>query len=430
MAEPESPAPGAAGTESDPNSVGPTSAHDRPIASVLRSMVDAMTPVEGSEAVPLVAAPGRILAADLKSPIDVPSCDNSAMDGYALRGSELAQGRATELAVVGLALAGCPYAGPCPPGTAVRIMTGAAMPTGLDTVVPQESVEVDDDRVRIPPGQRAGQHRRRAGEDLPAGGLALPAGRRLSAADIGLAASLGAGALEVRRRLRVAFFSTGDELQEIGEPLGIGQIYNSNRYVVRAMLDRLGVEAIDLGVVGDQPEALEATVREAASLAEAIISTGGVSVGEADHTRAVMARLGRVEFWNIAMRPGRPMAFGRIGKAWYFGLPGNPVAVMASFLFLARPALLALAGALQTPPVYARARALRPLRKRVGRTEYQRGFVEAGPDGTMQVDLTGSQGSGVLSSMSRANCMVVLHHDQGPVAAGEWVDCLPFEGLL
>ncbi len=408
----------------------PVPSGDLPVADVLHAILGAIEPVAETETLPLRAAPGRILAADLESPIDVPPCDNSAMDGYALRHADLDLGGATELAVVGAAFAGRPYEGSCPPGATVRIMTGAAMPAGLDTVVPQESVQASDGYIRIPPGQRAGQHRRRAGEDLAAGGRALAAGRRLGAADIGLAASLGIGELRVRRRARIAFFSTGDELQAIGDPLGIGRIYDSNRYTLQAMLDRLDVETIDLGVVPDSPQALEAAVREAADRADAIISTGGVSVGEADHTRAVMARLGRVEFWTIAMRPGRPMAFGRIGRAWYFGLPGNPVAVMVTFCFLARPALLALGGATPAPLVYARARALRPIRKRAGRTEYQRGHAEAGEDGIMQVELTGNQGSGVLSSMSRANCMVVLHHDQGAVAAGEWVDCLPFDGLL
>lgn len=416
---------------------GPAAAHPAPlpadhlpIAGVLRTIVDAMEPVPEIETTPLRAAAGRILATDLVSPIDVPPCDNSAMDGYALRHADLDPERTTELAVVGMALAGRPYAGTCPVGAAVRIMTGAAMPTGLDTVVPQESVVAGDGIVRVPPGQQPGQHRRLAGEDLVAGSRALAAGRRLTAADIGLAASLGIGELPLRRRLRIAFFSTGDELQSIGTTLGIGGIYDSNRYTLHAMLDRLEVDIIDLGVVPDRPAALEAAVREASARADAVISTGGVSVGEADYTRAVMARLGRVDFWTIAMRPGRPMAFGRIGKAWYFGLPGNPVAVMVTYYFLARPALLALGGATPTPPVYARARALRPIRKRVGRTEYQRGFAQAGEDGAMQVALTGDQGSGVLSSMSRANCMVVLHHEQGPVAAGDWVDCLPFEGLL
>lgn len=408
----------------------PASSRDRSVTEVLRAILAAVEPVAETEILPLRTAPGRVLAADLDARIALPPYDNSAMDGYALRGADLDPGGDTRLAVVGVALAGHPYEGTCPAGSAIRIMTGAPMPAGLDTVVPQEAVAASGDSVLVPPGQLAGQHRRRAGEDLAAGACALAAGRRLTTADIGLVASLGVGELRVRRRARIAFFSTGDELQSIGNPLGVGRIYDSNRYTLQAMLDRLGVETIDLGVVPDQPETLEAAVGEAARRADAVISTGGVSVGEADHTRTVMARLGRVEFWSIAMRPGRPMAFGRIGKALYFGLPGNPVAMMVSFCFLARPALLALGGAVPTPPIHARARALHPIDKRVGRTEYQRGHAEAGEDGTMQVALTGSQGSGVLSSMSRANCIVVLHHGQGPVATGEWVDCLPFQGFL
>lgn len=403
---------------------------DLPVACALGRMLDAIRPVEEVETIALRAADGRILANDLVSPLDVPPCDNAAMDGYALRGADLDPDGPTELPVAGRALAGHPHHGACPPRTAIRIMTGAAMPPGLDTVVPQEAVEVDGDRIRVPPGQRTGQHRRLAGEDLGAGGVALPAGRRLGPADIGLAASLGIDGLVVRRRLRVAFLSTGDELQSFGKPLLAGRIYDSNRYVIAALLERLGVEAIDLGVVPDSPEALEATMRDGALRADAIVSSGGVSVGEADHTRAVLARLGQVEFWNLAMRPGRPMAFGRIGTAWYFGLPGNPVAAMIAFLFLARPTLLALGGAAARPLVPLRARASTPIRKRAGRTEYPRGLVSTDPDGTLSVAADPGQGSGVLSSMSRANCIVVLPHERGPVAAGEWVDCLPFDGLF
>lgn len=403
---------------------------DLPVAHALGRILDAIEPVADVETLPLHAACGRILATDVVSPIDVPPCDNAAMDGYALRGADLEPGGHTELVVAGRALAGHPHLGACPPGAAIRIMTGAPMPPGLDTVVPQESVETQGDRIRVPPGQRTGQHRRIAGEDLVAGGLALLAGRRLGPADIGLAASLGLDRILARRRVRVALLSTGDELLPIGSPPEPGRIYDSNRYTLDALLERLGVEAIDLGVVPDRPDALEAAVRHAASRADAIVSTGGVSVGEADHIRAALARLGHVEFWSVAMRPGRPMAFGRVAEAWYFGLPGNPVAAMIAFLFLARPALLALGGAAPSPPVPLRARASAPIRKRAGRTEYPRGFVTPAPDGTLSVAPDPSQGSGVLSSMSRANCIIVLPHDRGPVEAGEWVDCLPFEGLF
>jgi molybdopterin molybdotransferase len=402
---------------------------DLPVAEAIGRMLEAIEPVGDTEALPLHDAHGRVLAADLVSPIDVPPCDNAAMDGYALRAAELDPSGPAELPVVGLALAGHPYAGTCPPGACVRIMTGAPMPAGLDTVVPQELVARNGDRVRVPAGLRPGQNRRRAGEDLAAGGLALPGGRRLGPADIGLAASLGIERLVVRRRPRIAWISTGDELQAIGRPLSPGRIYDSNRYTVGALLDRLGVESIDLGVVADRPDALEVVLRDAAGRADAIVTSGGVSVGEADHTRAVLSRLGHVEFWSIAMRPGRPMAFGRIGPAWYFGLPGNPVAAMIAFSFLARPALLALAGAAPTPPVPLRARATAPIDKRAGRTEYPRGIVGLSSEGTPCVAPDASQGSGVLSSMSRANCVIVLAHERGPVRAGEWVDCVPFEGL-
>ena len=232
------------------------------------------------------------------------------------------------------------------------------------------------------------------------------------------------------RRIRVAFFSSGDELRSIGEPLGKGQVYDSNRYTIHGMLQRLGADVIDMGVIPDQPEALEQAVRLASTNADAIISSGGVSVGEADFTREIMHRLGDVRFWTIAMRPGRPMAFGRIGAAWYFGLPGNPVAVMVTFYFFARLALRALAGATPQADPLVRAASTTEIRKRVGRTEYQRGCLQIDRDGRSTVTLTGSQGSGVLRSMSQANCMIVLHHDQGTVAAGDPVDCLPFEGLI
>lgn len=408
----------------------PASNHDLPVERALARILAGIEPVEGTEALSLRAACGRILAADLVSPRDVPSCDNAAMDGYAMRASDLDPGGPTELVVAGRALAGHPWMGNCPPGTAIRIMTGAPMPAGLDTVVPQESIEAHGGRIRVPPGQRPGQHRRVAGEDLAAGAVALPAGRRLRPADIGLAASLGIDRLVVRRRLRVAFFSTGDELQSIGSPLGKGRIYDSNRYTIGALLDRMGVESRDLGVVPDEREALATAVREGAARADAILSSGGVSVGEADHTREVLSRLGRVEFWTIAMRPGRPMAYGRIGTARYFGLPGNPVAAMIAFLFLARPALLAMAGAAEAAPVPVPARATAPIRKRAGRTEYPRGVLAVAPDGALEVTPDPSQGSGVLSAMSRANCVIVLPHDRGPVAPGERVDCLPIDGLV
>ena len=395
--------------------------------------------VQAIEMLPLRAALGRVLARDIVSDFDVPSADNSAMDGYALRGTELAEHAPTELQIVGTGYAGAAFEGPPPgPGQCVRIMTGAVMPTGLDTVVPQEYARLLGDRVVIPArAVRLGDNRRLAGEDLARGAAALKAGRLVRPADLGLMASLGRAEVAVFRRLRVAFFSTGDELRSVGEALAPGCIYDSNRYTLWGMLQRLGVEVLDLGVVRDEPVALEAAFRHAALAADAVITSGGVSVGEADHTRHVMARLGDVLFWRIAMRPGRPMAIGRIGAgaggapgAILFGLPGNPVAVMVTFYAFVRDALLAMSGATPQPLPLLRAASVAPLRKKPGRTEYQRGWVSQNARGDWQVEVTGSQGSGILRSMSEANGLVVLSHGQGDVAAGEPVDVLPFDGLI
>jgi molybdopterin molybdotransferase len=394
-------------------------------------------PVGAVERLALRAALGRVLAEDIVSAIDVPASDNSAMDGYALRGATLPEDGALDLRVAGTAYAGQAYAGLVGAGDCVRIMTGAVMPAGLDTVVPQEFTTAADDRVSVPAGVvRTGDNRRLKGEDLARGESALQAGRVLRPADIGLAASLGQAELPVRRRLRVAFFSTGDELRSIGEPLDEGCVYDSNRYTIHGMLTRLGVEVLDLGVVRDDPAALEAAFRSACENADAIITSGGVSVGEADHTKQVMARLGEVAFWRIAMRPGRPMAFGRIRSGGHsavlFGLPGNPVAVMVTFYAFVRDALLAMAGASPAPLPMLRARAQEAIRKKPGRTEYQRGIVTRAPGaaGDWQVQLTGAQGSGILRSMSVANGLVVLHHAQGSVEPGDFVDVLPFDGLV
>lgn len=390
---------------------------------------------EAVERLPLRSALGRVLAQDVISPISVPSHDNSAMDGYALRGADLQDGAPTVLRVAGTGLAGQSFEGGVAPGECVRIMTGAVMPAGLDTVVPQEFVKAEGERIAIPAGAvRPGDNRRLAGEDLGRGEAALAAGRVLKPADIGLLASLGQAEVAVRRRLRVAFFSTGDELRSIGEPLDAGCVYDSNRYTIHAMLTRLGVELLDLGVVRDDPAALEAAFRSAARSADAVITSGGVSVGEADHTKQVMARLGEVAFWRIAMRPGRPMAFGRIADAGraavLFGLPGNPVAVMVTFYAFVRDALLAMSGATPAPLPMLSARSIEAIRKKPGRTEYQRGLVTRAADGDWEVALTGAQGSGILRSMSVANGLVVLRHEQGSVARGERVDVLPFDGLV
>ena len=401
-----------------------------------REFIQRLVPrVEGVEMLALRSALGRTLARDIVSEFDVPSHDNSAMDGYALRGFDLDPAGPTSLLLVGSGFAGAAFEGIAEPGQCVRIMTGAVMPAGLDTVVPQEFTTVDGDRVSVPAGVlRSGDNRRLAGEDLAQGDVVLHAGRVLRPADLGMLASLGQAEVPVWRRLRVAFFSTGNELRSIGESLPAGCVYDSNRYTLWAMLQRLGVELLDMGVVRDEPAALEAAFRDAAANADAVITSGGVSVGEADHTKAVMASLGDVLFWRIAMRPGRPLAIGRIEtgrhRAILFGLPGNPVAVMVTFYAFVRDALLAMSGATPQPLPLLRAVSEAPLRKKPGRTEYQRGIVSLGPDGRWTVRITGAQGSGILRSMSEANGMVVLHHDQGSVAAGDLVDVIPFNGLV
>ena len=400
-------------------------------AAEARAIIAAfVAPCCESEEVAIDDALARVLAADVVSPINVPAYDNSAMDGYALRGSDLSADGPTRLRVVSRALAGQPSELEIGAGQAARVMTGAVIPPGCDTVVAQEQVERDGEFVAIPRGQRTGQHLRRRGEDLCAGGIALPQGRIVAPADVGLLASLGIARVAVRRRLRVAFFSTGDEVRSIGETLAPGQLYDSNRYTINAMLRRLNVEPIDLGVVRDDPQALENAMLEASRRADAIISSGGVSVGEADYTRPVLRRLGEVDFWRLAIRPGRPMAFGRIGNACYFGLPGNPVAVMITFYFFARDALLRMMGAAPQQLPLLRARTVTSLRKMAGRTEYQRALATLGADGVMEVRRSANQGSGVLRSMADANCLIVLGDERGDVAAGEMVDCIAFHGLV
>ncbi|MNK04201.1 Molybdopterin molybdenumtransferase [compost metagenome] len=394
-------------------------------------------PINAIEKVAIRSALDRVLAADIVSPINVPSHDNSAMDGYALRGSELQQGQDLQLKIVGTAFAGRAYEGTVGNGECVRIMTGAVMPVECDTVIPQEFTRDESETgVTVPAGTvRPGDNRRLKGEDLAAGTPALQKGRILRPADLGLLASLGIAEVPVQRRLRVAFFSTGDELRSIGETLDEGCVYDSNRYTLHGMLSRLGCDIVDMGVIKDDPAALEAAFRTACENADAIITSGGVSVGAADYTKQMMAELGDVTFWKIGMRPGRPMAFGKIAsngkEAYLFGLPGNPVAVMVTFYFLARQALLHMMGAsaVAAPPML-RVVSKAAIRKRPGRTEYQRGILSVNADGIQEVRITGSQGSGVLRSMSEANCMVVLEHERAEVKAGDLVNVILFEGLI
>ncbi len=422
-------------------------------------------PVSGTEDLGIFEALGRVLASDVISPVSVPPHDNSAMDGYAFAGTQLVAGQPLTLRVVGTALAGKAWVGTVAAGECVKIMTGAIMPTGLNTVVPQEftttatAAEGGQHITIAADVLKTGDNRRFKGEDILRGSVALARGELLTPAALGLVASLGLPTVTVFRRLRVAYFSTGDEILSLGEPPREGAVYDSNRYTVFGLLTRLGVQVIDLGVVRDEPALLEAAFRNAAEQADAIITSGGVSVGEADHTRTMMKKLGDVDFWRIAMRPGRPMAVGSISaskiqakmassahpssansyqndtkdhkdSAVLFGLPGNPVAVMVTFLAFVRPALLRMMGSTHAAPPLLRAISTEAIRKKPGRTEYQRGTVTTAADGTLQVRTTGNQGSGVLSSMVQANGLIVLHHGQGNVAAGDAVDVMVFDGVI
>ena len=450
--------------------------------TVSRFLARLVEPVAEQEMVDVFQALGRVLANAVVSPISVPPHDNSAMDGYAFDGEQLTtQSSATGpsqaatpgpliLKVIGTALAGKAWTGVVQAGECVKIMTGAIMPHGLDTVVPQEFVTRPSqptnlasssanspELIAIPAGLLLpGDNRRKLGEDLMAGQPALQKGDLLTPAALGLLASLGIEQIPVWRKLRVAYFSTGDEILSLGEAPREGAVFDSNRYTVFGLLTRLGCEVIDLGVVRDEPALLESAFIRAALVSDAIITSGGVSVGEADYTKVMMKKLGDVAFWRIAMRPGRPMAVGRILRtkldakpdelvanryqtdsesatseaAVLFGLPGNPVAVMVTFLAFVRPALLQMMGSTAAPPPLLKARSLEVIRKKPGRTEYQRGIVSTAADGSLRVKTTGNQGSGVLSSMVQANGLIVLHHTQGDVALGDEVDVMMFDGVI
>jgi molybdopterin molybdotransferase len=402
--------------------------------------------VAETESVALDQGLNRVLASDVLSPIDVPAADNSAMDGFAFRGTELGGAPLTQLMVVGTVFAGTPFTGSLAVGQCLKIMTGALMPTQCDTVIPQEMTQTlplaADGIERIQFESKAvssGENRRLRGEDLAQGSVAIAAGRMLRPSDLGLAASLGISTLTVKRKLRVAILSSGNELRPLGAALDSGSIYDSNRYSLMGLLNRLALEVIDCGIIQDDPLALKTAFSQAALTADVIISSGGVSVGEADFTKQVMQELGDVGFWRIAMRPGRPMAFGILKPVpnqtpprttLFFGLPGNPVAVMVTFYQFVQSALLQLNGATQLRPPLTQAIASAAIRKKPGRTEYQRGILEIGPDGKTQVRVTGSQGAGILRSMSEANCFIVLGHEQGNIAAGDLVNVVLFEGLL
>ena len=407
----------------DPNSIS--------LAEALDKIQQRIRPVHACERLPIRQCLGRVNNEAVKSPHNVPPLPNSAMDGYALAIASLDQGTITELEDIGTAFAGTPFDGSCGPGQCVRIMTGALIPDGADAVIMQEQAEIGDTgKVRIDADHRVGENIRQAGEDIKQGEIVIEAGARLSPADLGVLASLGLGQLQVKRKPVVAFFSTGDELVPVGTPLEPGKIYDSNRYSLYGMLSGMAVDIIDLGVVRDDLDSMREVLIKAATRADLIISTGGVSVGEADFIKPALADLGTTEFWKIAIKPGRPLTFGQINASIFMGLPGNPVAVMVTFSQFVVPAIHALAGANPRPPALFRARALDQMRKKPGRTEFQRGIATLDDNNQWQVAKTGKQGSGILTSMSRANCFIVLPDDNAGVEPGDEVNIQFFDWSL
>lgn len=402
----------------DPDSLIPSDALNKIYAS--------MVPISESESVPVRDSLNRVLAKDISSSINVPTATNSAMDGYALHGSEIPETETTELKVVGTSFAGKPYQGKVSVGECVRIMTGAVMPDTTDTVIIQEHVERIDDVIRIDSATKAGANVRQAGEDIASGDVILLKGMRVKPADIGLIASLGIGEVEVIRKLRVAFFSTGDELCSVGEELKDGNIYDSNRYTLYGMLSELNLTILDMGVIRDKREDLQHAFQTAATQADVIITTGGVSVGEADFVKEILQETGTVNFWKVAMKPGRPVAFGQIGTAHFFGLPGNPVSVMVTFSQFVKPAIRHLMSETQTQSITMRVPCISKLKKKPGRVEYQRGILERNENSQWQVKKTGAQGSGILRSMSQANCFIILSMESGTVEPGTIVEVQPF----
>jgi molybdopterin molybdotransferase len=413
----------AADSDYDPNSM--------PVDKAREYIRAFLTPLSATERLHIRAALGRVLAQDILSTMNVPLNDNSAMDGYAVRFADLKPDAEVTLTVVGASFAGKPFSGVAGSGHAVRIMTGGVLPAGCDTVVMQERVTVSGDRVTIPGGQQKAQNVRYAGDDIKQDAVVFERGQILRPAELGMIASLGIGEISVYRKLRVAFFSTGDELAAIGQTLGAGQLYDSNRYTIHGMLTRLGVEPMDMGAIRDDPAAIEAAFIEASRAADVVITSGGVSVGEADFVKQILQRLGEVLFWKIAMKPGRPLAYGKIGGAHFFGLPGNPVSAMVTFYQFVREALLVLAGAHNPRPLpILKAVSTTAIKKAPGRTEFQRGILAQEPDGQWTVRVTGNQGSAILSSMSQANCFIVLPDAQGNTPAGATVDVQLLEGLI
>jgi molybdopterin molybdotransferase len=401
------------------------------VSDVQKRIINDIKPISGTERLDLRHALNRVLAEDVTAIVNTPPCDNSAMDGYAFKSSDIQEQSSLTLKVVGQSFAGHPYSGDVSSGEAIRIMTGAQIPEGVDTVVMQEHTESkDNETVTITTVPKAFANVRKQGDDLKTGQTFLSQGKKLSPTDLAFLATQGIAEVTVKRRVRVAFFSTGDELRSIGEPLSSGEIYDSNRYSLFGLLKKLDIELIDMGVIVDDRQAIEDAFRAAADVADAVITSGGVSVGEADFVKETLEKLGQINFWKIAMKPGKPLAFGSLGKSLFFGLPGNPVSVIATFYQFVQPALKRMQGQAFALPLTVKAKTTEFLKKRPGRTDFQRGILEQSEQGELTVRNAGTQASHVLTAMSRANCFIVLPAESGGVEPGEIVDVQPFEGLI
>ncbi|EGA70745.1 molybdopterin biosynthesis protein MoeA [Vibrio sinaloensis DSM 21326] len=400
-----------------------------PIEDAMDKMLSPIKPIQTTLQLPLADAIGYVLAEDILSPIFVPPFDNSAMDGYAIRLSDLATNNVMPLA--GKSFAGQPFEGDWPKGQCVRIMTGAKIPDGCDAVIMQENTEVTESGIQFNQTDVKAQNNiRPTGDDIKQGDVVLPSGARLTSRDIPMIATLGISHVTVVRKPRVAFFSTGDELKPLGEPLAEGQIYDSNRYGIKPLIENFGCEAIDLGIIPDCPDQLKATFEQAQTLADVVVTSGGVSVGEADYTKDILEELGQIGFWKLAIKPGKPFAFGKLSTAWFCGLPGNPVSAVLTMYVLVQPLLAKLAGHTEwKAPESIPAITKSGFKKAPGRTDYQRGIYSI-EDGKFVVETTGNQSSGAFRSMSLANCFVVLERERGRVEAGETVNIQLFNPTL
>lgn len=414
-----------------PSGAGCGGHHSRALSleAALETILTSISAVSGTEEVSPMEALGRVLAEDIRASCNVPGHTNSAMDGFAFRHEDCASSGTSSLRIAGDSFAGHPYSGSLEAGECVRIMTGAVVPDGADTVVMQEDVTQGEGIVELSDVPRKGANVRLAGEDIRSGQTVLSTGRMLRPADLGMIASMGIASFKVRRRVRAAYFSTGDELRPVGEHLSNGQIHDSNRYTLHGMLCQAGMDTYDLGIVKDDPAALREAFRKASENADVVITSGGVSVGEADYVTDMLSEAGNVSFWQIAMKPGRPLVYGRLGNAVFFGLPGNPVSVMATFMQVVRPALRVMSGAPYEEPLRLNARTEHAIKKKPGRMEFQRGILRRDESGELNVRTTGHQGSGILKSMSEANCFIVLPQESGTVEAGQWVLVEPFPGV-